>query len=145
MRCVLAVEVCRLCSLEAHRALNCIICFAQRWAQPVTPDGFHATAQAHAVLLLGGKATSAQLLLVSYPTLEPKLYQVCVLGVRAHTPRCGHAADSSSSATLEHLQQPAISQCFGRRTQRTTSSCIRRFLAACVWQGKLDPTPLQGC
>ena len=45
-------------------------------AQPVTPDGLDATAQAHAVLLLGGKATSAEPLLASYPTLDPKLFQV---------------------------------------------------------------------
>jgi hypothetical protein len=82
------------------------------------------------VLLLGGKSTSAQPLLAKYSTLEPKLYQV-----RAFVPLLRvrlRATHMSSTATLDNRQQPVNQWCFGRRTQRPTSNCIRRCLAACV-------------
>jgi hypothetical protein len=78
-------------------------------AQSVTPDGFDATAQAHAVLLLGGTAPSAQPLLTKYSTLEPKLYQVgafvALLRVRLR------AVHVPSTAAIEHMKaasDPAV-------------------------------------
>ena len=82
------------------------------------------------MLLLGGKANSAEPLLASYPTLEPKLYQVLALMAAQSVVACDLYIVNCPHHG--HLQQLVDSRCFGRRTRRPISSCIRRYFAGCL-------------